>query len=112
QHEGCVLDAAEGETQEHEDGDQRHGNDDHELLLRELHLVELPRPADGVAAIKIHVAIDELLRRGDSAAQIAPAHAEFDGDVALPGFAIDEKRSVHDLDVGDQAYRDAAAIGG
>ena len=111
QYESCVLNATEGEAQEHEDGDQRERNDHGQLLLRDLHLVELAVPADGIAAVEMHLGVHEFLRLGDGASQVAPAYTEFDGDVAPSGFAVDEERPICELDVGNQAYRNAAAVG-
>ena len=56
-------------------------------------LAELAHPFQAVAGRQLHLLRDLMLRIGHRAAQVAPAHREFDGDVAFLVLAIDEGRA-------------------
>ncbi len=63
-----------------------------------------------VAARQLDVVGDARLRRRHGTAEIAPAHAELDGDVAPRRFAVDEEGAIAQFDPGHGADRHAAAV--
>src|SRR5207253_6185339 len=77
-------------------------------------LLELAGPLDAVAVRQPHVFRDPPLRLGDGAAEVAAAHAELDGNVALVALVEDIGGAGVERDVGELAQRNigVAAAGG
>src|SRR5213082_1211913 len=83
-----------------------------ETAERLAQVAELADPFQAVAARQWYTFAHLLLRLEHRAAQIAPAHAELDGDVAALVLAIDERGARFEVHIGELAerqLRDAAA---
>src|SRR5262249_236311 len=80
-----------------------------------LQIAELADPFDARSRRQLHLRGNLVLRLPDRAAEIALAHREFDGQIALLLLAVDVGGARHQIDRGDFAGRnlpDRAALPG
>ena len=97
-----------------EDQHKADRHDDLQALLGLLQVAELAGPNQPVAGRQLDVLGDALLRLGHGAAEVAAAHAEFDGDEALHALVVNPRRAGIQGDGRQFAQRDVGigAAGG
>src|SRR5579883_675219 len=111
QVQGRPLGGAEGAVNDQEDEEHRDRNDHHEPLLRAFLVFVFPGPFQPVARRQRCHPFDLVHGLSHGAAQIAAAHAEFDGHVARVALAIKLRRAVFGADLAELRQRDALAGG-
>src|SRR6202030_2606100 len=94
------------EKQQYADQREAERHDDRKAPDRFLQFAELADPFEAIAGRQLHLLRDLLLRFEDGAAKVAPAHAEFDRNVALLVLAIDERGAGNQFHRGDIGQRD------
>ncbi len=99
----AVAQRVEQTVEQHENQQQRDRHHDHQARFRGLQIVEFTGPDEAIASRKLDRLFHTLLRLRDRAAEISPAHAELDRDVALAPLAIDEGCAGIERDVGKLA---------
>src|SRR5262249_36030215 len=91
------------DVQQYANEQDSQGDNHPEALDRVLEVAEFADPFQAIPRRQRHVFRNLSLRLEHRAAQIPPANAEFDGNIALLLFAVDERRATHQVDARDLA---------
>ena len=101
------LEGAESAVNDHEDEEDRDGNDQHEPRCGSLLALVFALPVDVVAGRQLDLCIDLLDRLFDGATKVAAANAVLDGDIALVAFAVNFGGAIALFDLAKLRQRDA-----
>src|SRR5262245_18665197 len=106
-----IAQAAESAVKQEEDDQDADGNGDRQPAQRLLQFLKLARYFVVVFGGQLYLRLDPRLDVFNRALQVSPSDAEFDRDVTLVVFAVNEGRAGLFVDLGQLFERDALALG-